>query len=153
MGSLLNNAEKADFQKAFDSLHDTFARDIYIFKEAKKVVISTNSNFNPIYNQNSSSTQTVTNQVQSGTFKARIKYDTNMAEDFMVSDNVDAQLKVKMAQGMVRVKLEKTGYEYIKDAKRIELDGRRFSIESDPRPHGLFAPTYYTFFLKPTDTV
>tara|TARA_Y100000310_G_C20474238_1_gene711592 strand:+ start:305 stop:766 length:462 start_codon:yes stop_codon:yes gene_type:complete len=152
MSSLLNDSEKADFQKAFDSLHDTFARDIHIFKEAKKVVIATNENYNPIYNQNSSSIKTITNQVQSGSFKARIKYDTNMEEGFMASDDVDSQLKVKMPQGMVRIKLEKTGYEYIKEAKRVELDGRRFSIESDPRPHGLFSPTYYTFFLKPTDS-
>ena len=151
MASLLTTAQKAALQSAFDDIHDTFARDIYIYKEAKKISISTNPNYNPIYDKNSSLSQSVTRQVQKQTFKARIMYDTDRAEPYLASPEIDSQLKIRVPDGTVRIKLAKDGYEYIKGAKRIELDGRKFSIESDVRPHGLFDPTYCTFFLLPTE--
>ena len=152
MASLLTSAQKAALQSAFDSVHDTFARDIYIFKEAKNVTISTSPNYNPIYGQNSNLPDTVTREVQSGVFQARILYNTDRAEPFVTAPQIDHQLKLKVPDGSVRIKLDKDGYEYIKKAKRVDFDGRRFSIESDVRPHGLFKPTYYTFFLLPTDS-
>ena len=96
MASLLTAAEKAALQSAFDDLHDTFARDIYIFKEAKNVVMSTNPNYNPIYNQNSSLSQTVTKEVQKKTFRARIMYDTDRLEPYVSSPDIDSQLKLKV---------------------------------------------------------
>jgi hypothetical protein len=152
MGSLLTASQKAALQSTFNDLHDTFARDIYIFKDAKNIVMSTNPNFNPIYNQNSSLTTTISKEVQSKVFKARIMYDTDRVEPYVSSPEIDSQLKLKIPDGSVRIKLEKDGYEYIKGAKRLEFDGRRFSIASDVRPHGLFEPTYYTFFLLPTES-
>tara|TARA_R110002110_G_scaffold344448_3_gene554452 strand:+ start:103 stop:561 length:459 start_codon:yes stop_codon:yes gene_type:complete len=151
MATLLTLADKASLQSAFNDLHDTFARDIYIFKEAKKITISTSPTFNPIYGQSSSLPQTVTNQVQSGTFKARITYDTDRTEPYISSPEIDSQLKLRVPDGTVRIKIDKNGYEYVKTAKRLDFDGRRFTVESDVRPHGLFEPTYYTFFLLPTE--
>ena len=56
------------------------------------------------------------------------------------------------ANSMVRIKLKIEDYQYIKDAKRIELDGRMFHVESDPRAHGLFDKVqFYTLFLRPTE--
>jgi hypothetical protein len=43
------------------------------------------------------------------------------------------------------------GYEYVREAKRVELDGRRFSIKSDGKPLGMFGPQYYEFILIPMD--
>jgi hypothetical protein len=40
-------------------------------------------------------------------------------------------------------------YEYIKDARRFDLDGKRFVLNSSFRPHGLFDNKYYTLYLKP----
>ena len=151
MASLLTSAQKAALQKSFDAVHDTFARDIYIFKEAKNVTISTTPNYNPIYGENTKLEKTVTRQVQSGVFQARILYNTDSNEPYVTAPQIDSQLKIKVPDGSVRIKVNKEGYEYIKKAKRVDFDGRRFSIESDVRPHGLFEPNYYTFFLLPTD--
>jgi len=151
MASLLTTAQKAALQSAFDDIHDTFARDIYIFKEAQNISISTNPNYNPIYDKNSSLSQTFTKQVQKQSFSARIMYNTDRAEPYLSAPDIDSQLKLRVPDGTVRIKLDKDGYDYIKEAKRIEFDGRRFTIESDVRPHGLFEPTYYTFFLLPTE--
>ena len=38
-------------------LHDTFARDIVVYKEAKKVIINTDSNYNYLYGSSGKSTQ------------------------------------------------------------------------------------------------
>ena len=151
MASLLTSVQKAALQSAFDDVHDTFARDIYIFKEAKKIVISTDPNYNPIYDKNSSLSKTVTKEVQKQTFQARVMYNTDRAEPYISAPEIDSQLKLKIPDGTVRIKIDQAGYNYIKGSKRIELDGRRFTIESDVRPHGLFEPTYYTFFLMPTE--
>jgi hypothetical protein len=40
-------------------------------------------------------------------------------------------------------------YNYIKDARRFDLDGKRFVLNSSFRPHGLFDNQYYTLYLKP----
>ena len=151
MASLLTTAQNAALQSAFNDLHDTFAREIYIYKEAKRVVLATTPTFNPIYQQNLTQQEVVERQIQSGMFSARISYDTDRAESYVTSPEIDSQLKLRMPDGYVRIKLEKTGYEYIKEAKRVEFDGRKFSIQSDVRPHGLFQPTHYTFFLSPTE--
>ena len=54
---------------------------------------------------------------------------------------------------MVRIKLKIEDYQYIKEAKRIEFDGRMFRVESDPRAHGLFdVVQFYTLYLRPIET-
>jgi hypothetical protein len=151
VSSLLNSTQKAALQAAFSDLHDTFARDIYVYKEAQTTVISTSPNYNPIYQENKNQSQTVSRKVVAQTFKARITYDTDRIQDNVTSPEIESQLKIKLPNGYVRIKVAKDGYEYLKGSKRVEFDGRKFSIQSDVRPHGLFVPTYYTFFLLPTE--
>jgi len=151
MANLLTHAQKAALQSAFNDIHDTFARDIFIYKEAQVTILSTNPNYNPIYQQNSNQSQTVSRKVIKSSFKARITYDTDRSQSVLTSPEIDSQLKLKMPDGYVRIKVANDGYEYLKDAKRVEFDGRKFTIESDVRPHGLFEPTFYTFFLLPTE--
>jgi len=151
MASLLTSAQKTALQSAFNDLHDTFAREIYIYKEAQTTVISTSPNYNAIYKQNNNQSQTVSRKVVVKTFKARITYDTDRSQSTLTSPEIDSQLKLKMPDGYVRIKVGGDGYNYLKDSKRVEFDGRKFTIESDVRPHGLFEPTFYTFFLLPTE--
>jgi len=151
MASLISAAQKAAFQSAFNDLHDTFARTIYIYKEAQSTVISTNPKYNSIYQQNQSRSQVVSRKVVSSSFQARITYDTDRSQSNLTSPEVESQLKLKLPDGFVRIKVAKDGYEYLKDAKRVEFDGRKFTIESDVRPHGLFQPTHFTFFLLPIE--
>ena len=85
-------------------------------------------------------------------FKARIRYDTDRSLEYF--GETDTQVKVNRvdANSMVRVKLKIEDYEYIKDAKRVEFDGRMFHVESDPRPHGLFdVIQFVTLFLRPIE--
>ena len=154
MGSLLSDSEKDALQNAFNDIHDTFARPIYYFKEAKTVVLNTSPSYNPIYGQTTNQSpqqRTIKNVVQSGQFSARITYDTDRAESYVTSPEIDSQLKLRLPDGYVRIKVDASGNDIIQKTKRVDFDGRRFSVESDVRPHGLFKPTYYTFFLTPTE--
>lgn len=152
MASFLDDQEKKGLQDVFSHLHDTFSRPIYYFKEAKTVVLSTNPGFNPIYQQNvAPQSKTIKKVTQSGSFNARIQYDTDKSESFVSSHEIDSQLKLRLPDGYVRIKVNSDGYQQLKSSKRLEFDGRRFSVESDVRPHGLFQPSYYTFYLLPVD--
>lgn len=90
----------------------------------------------------------VSREPQYKTIKARIDYGSPMNEDALAANPIDNKLKVMIPEGVVRIKLDKDGYDYIIGAKRIDLDGKRFFIDSAVRPHGLFDPKFYTFFLK-----
>ena len=149
MASLLTNAEKTTMNEAMDALHDTFARDVQRIKEAKKPVTSPNSQFNSVYGTAGSSTSLVY-ETQSGTYKARVQY-LRQDEEYFSDSQLDSQLKIKIPAGSVRLKVSGDAHDYLKDAKRIQLDDRRFTIFSDYRPHGLFDSRYYTYYLKPID--
>jgi hypothetical protein len=152
MVEFLSPSDRADIAANLLNLHDTFGRDIIVYKEAQKVIISTDPNYNYLYNTAGAQTNSVENVPVKKVFKARIRYDTDRSLEYF--GDTDAQVKVSKpdANSMVRIKLKIEDYQYIKDAKRIELDGRMFHVESDPRAHGLFDEVqFYTLFLRPTE--
>ncbi|MBL69575.1 MAG: hypothetical protein CMO74_14235 [Verrucomicrobiales bacterium] len=152
MSSFLSDAAKSIIASQFNNLHDTFSRDIVVYKEAQKVVISTDPNYNYIYNQTSESTSSVTNVPQKQVFKARIRYDDNRDTEYFGEFGTSTKISRVDSGSRVRIKLKKVDYDYIRDAKRIEFDGRMFLVDSDPRPHGLFDVDFYTLYLKPVET-
>ena len=150
MASLISNAEKNTLNGVLRDVHDTFSRDIAIIKEAQKTVSTPSSSFNSVYGT-AGSTTSIVNVTQSGTFKARVKYFNQEEQYFSSEADVDSQLKIKMPAGSVRIKVSGDAHSYLKDAKRVQFDDRRFTIFSDYRPHGLFDARYYTYYLKPID--
>lgn len=150
MGSLISDSDKEKFESAIDSIHDTFARDIKFIKDAKKIILSTDPNYNYLYNNVKGQVSSVQRKITEATFKARIAYVGRQNED-LFDGETRAQIKVDKHVGEVRIKVAKDGYQYLKETKRCEFDGRKFTLISDEMPHGLFSPRYYTFYLKPVD--
>ena len=150
MGSLINDSDKERFQAVFADMHDTFARDIKLIKDAKRVILSTDPNYNYLYNNVRGQVASVKYKIIEKTFKARILYIGRQNED-LFDGEASAQIKVDKHVGEVRIKVDAEGYSYLKDTKRCEFDGRKFSVISDEMPHGLFTPHFYTFYLKPVD--
>lgn len=150
--SLLSSSEKEQLNAIISDVHATFARPITVYKEASQVVIVTDPNFNPIYDTAGQTTSIVNTPVYH-TFNVRIQYNHDITKDYWseATSNVDfnAQLKIPLVVGMVRIKMEAADYDYIKDAKRFDIDGRRFTLNSSFRGHGLFDNQYYTILLKP----
>ena len=149
MASLLTTAEKTTLNEAMEALHDTFARDIQIIKEAVKTVSTSSAQFNSVYG-NAGATTSLVYTPQSGSYKARVQY-LRQDEDYFSDSQLDSQLKIKMPAGSVRIKVSGDAHDYLKDAKRVQFDDRRFTIFSDYRPHGLFDARYYTYYLRPID--
>lgn len=151
--SLLSDSEKTQLNAALEDVHATFARPIVVYKEASHVVINTDPNFNPLYNTAGQTTSIVSTPVYE-TFNVRIQYNYDIRRDYWSesTSNVDfaAQIKVPENVGLVRIKMLASDYEYFKEAKRFDLDGRRYSLTSSFRGHGLFDSQYYTIYLKPT---
>lgn len=150
MGSLISDSDKEAFQSVFDDIHDTFAREIKFIKDAKKVILSTDPNYNYLYNNVKGQVSSVKYNIIEKTFKARILYIGRQNEDLFDAE-AGAQIKVDKHVGEVRIKVNAEGYSYLKDTKRCEFDGRKFTVITDEMPHGLFVPHFYTFYLKPVD--
>lgn len=149
MPSYFNSEEKEIFESVMQNMHDTFARSIFAYKESKKIIISTDPNFNYLYN-NVRGVKQVLNKTQFKAIKARIMYMDKQSEVSYDAD-VGAQIKVSHDIGEVRIKLDAEGHDYLKDAKRIEIDGRLMFKVTDVKKHGLFSPKFFTYYLRPTD--
>ena len=73
MANLLSDADKEKLGNVFQDLHDTFSRDILVYKEAKKVVINTTMEHNPIYGEyarSDSAVQSTSLTVPNGSFES-----------------------------------------------------------------------------------
>ncbi len=149
MSSFLSDAQKLALSQQFNKLHDTFARDVVVYKDAKRVIINTDPNYNYLYNH-TGGTESVQNVPQKQTFKVRIQYSDNNNNEYFGEFN--SATKIQRPDSRVRIKMKIEDYDYIKDAKRFEFDGRLFLLDSDPRFHGLFDVHFCTIYLKPIES-
>jgi hypothetical protein len=149
MASFLTAAQKATYEAVMQNMHDTFARTIYAYKESQKVIVSTDPNFNYLYN-NVKGVNEIVRKTQFSALSARVLY-MDKQNEVMFDSEVNSQIKVQHDIGEVRIKLDADGYAYFKDAKRVEIDGRLFFKVTNVRKHGLFRPKFFTYYLRPTD--
>jgi hypothetical protein len=151
MPSLINLSRQNKVISALADLHDTFSREITVYKNAKKIAISSSPQYNSIYG-NAGAATSIDYETVSSTFMARIYYLKLEEEHFAdSSSNKGSQNKIIMPQGSVKIVVDPEGYQYIKEARKVEFDGITFSIRSDGNPMGLFSNQYYEFFLTPID--
>ena len=127
--SLISTSERAALNSVIDDIHETFARNITVYKEASKVVIITDPNFNPLYDSGEGTTSYVNTPVYK-TFKARIQYEDDIGKRYWSDANMQSQIKVDAIVGTVRLKISAEDYDYIKDAKRFDVDGKRYVLNS-----------------------
>lgn len=146
--SLLTSTEKAALAAVFDDIHETFAREITVYKEASTVVIITDPNYNPLYKTAGQTTSIINTPVYK-TFKARIQYQDDVGKKYWSEQGLNSQIKLEAVVGTVRLKIDQDAYDYVKDARRFDVDGKRYVLNSTFRPHGLFDIQYYTLYLKP----
>jgi len=153
MAGFLTDDQKTEIRAIFDQVHDTFARTITVFKIGQRVTIASSPTYNALYKQQSANTSTTE---VSSTFSARINYvamdGTLLRDSSSDSDFAAGQDKAILPTGSVLIKVGADGYAYIREAKRVEFDGRRFSIKSHGKPIGMFGPQYYEFLLIPMDS-
>lgn len=155
MSSLFNATEKAELDALINDVSDTFARPLVLIKSAEQVVVSDNPNHSFVFSQAPTNSVTEVTPI-TGYFSGRIWYEQRQPTDFLKAFGVGQsrggdQLPNHLNNGMARLKLEPSGAAFMADTKRVQFDGFTFTIESTPRPHGLFTPKFYTYWLKQTN--
>ena len=146
--SYISATQKSFINSAMDDIHETFSREITVIMNPTVVIISTSPTYNSFYKRDLDNTSYSSLTPQSFTFKARIKYVSN---DQGVFPGTLDQQKVIYPIGSVKIKVQYDAYVKLKEARKVDLDGRRYSIASDYKPYGMFGPQYYSFFLSPVD--
>jgi len=154
MASFLNDQILNAITNSLFRMHDTFSRKIYVFKNPEKTIVATNSNYNGLYKRNTSgSRDNIQNTMIVKEFMARIYYDSENQE-YLAAEGLDqkgSQNKIILSKGEVRIVVTVEAYLYIKDARRIDLDGRVFAIKSGGNHSGFPRNQFYHFHLTPID--
>ena len=113
--------------------------------------LSNRSQYNGVYGRTGGGSSTSTTRTSvSHTIKARIKY-INAREQNLADGNINSQLDIELIDGSVRITVDADGFAILKEAKRCEFEGRKYTIESKGNPTGIFGPQYYHFFLSPIE--
>lgn len=145
MSDLIPSDDKIKYDKIFDDIHDTFGREITIFKKEKKIFIATDSTYNALYSRikNQAGSDKVVEVIK---IKARIAYAGNF--EFLRQNSENEILGIDIPSDHIRIKLNEEGYNLIRQATDVEVDGELFNVNSDAAKSGMFSVKYYNLLLK-----
>ena len=145
MASLLTAAEKSAVQSALSDMHDTFARDIYVYvKETSSVPVELN--YNPLYKRRKDVSKISSeNTLTQYTYSARISYKPEQKEDII---DGNGQMNLIASEWQVRVKVKGDAYEKNKICSRIEVDNQLYIVDGDAKVIGPFDAQFYSISLK-----
>jgi len=149
MTNYFSAADRAQIAAVFDNVHTTLGQTITAYKDAESTIVVMSPAYNSIYGTGGSSPSTITKTAVSREISARVRYISGDEELFL--SKAGAQLKIPLPHGSVRLKVNASDKDFLKEAKRVEFDGIRYSITSDPLGIGPFSPEYFSFFLTPID--
>ena len=143
MGSLISQAQKAAFSSVFEDIHSTFERNIWIYRQANRVSISTSQEFNFAY-RDSPQFQgfDFSTSVVSGIFGARIRWNDPAKEQNW------KEIDPKIPGNICRLKLRPESLPFVSGASSIWVDGKPCEIIGNIRPHGLIDIQFYTIFVR-----
>lgn len=143
--SLISPTTKLYLKNQLNKVVETFEIDLVFFEDAGYLNLSSAEDFMHVFGRpqaNSSSNKTP----NSSTIKARVFFlsgqDTEPS-NFTRTDNI----RLAISASKVRIKLRAEDYEGFKDAKIIKVYGSDFSVDSEPRKHGLFSDDFVTLIL------
>jgi hypothetical protein len=144
--NLVDNISKDFYQAAIDDIHDTFAREVFVWKEPKRtVVISNQDDFNYFYRNESQRAAEESFVQVTGAFPIRIAWiDPEKIISFRENEDIRPDIKGNMC----RLKMKPDAYEFLKDSVKINVDSRDCEIVGFSKPHGLIDVKYVTMYLK-----
>lgn len=148
--SYLSDAAKTILGDQFNNLHETFARPIVIWKTAQQTIISTNPDTNYMFAGAPGNSDTTAVQ-QSGVFNARVLYGKKTPLNEFNAGRVGEgamQNNLYLQEGEVRIKLDPTGAAFLAGCERVTFDNMIFNVQTSRRPHGLFNPNFYDYYLQ-----
>ena len=140
MPSLFTDDEKAQIETLFDSIHDTYKRTVYLWKK-ESTVANLASNDNPLYDRDSSTPSGLESLVKYE-ISARI-WDAKWNKEELLDDT-----GLTSSEGVLRLKVDSTSLELLKNAVVVEVDGESYSIVSNSHFVGPFLGNYFKVYLK-----
>jgi len=150
-----SSSTRRKIESLFDNAHDTFGRTVTAYKDAENTVTLTTPQYNSIYGTAGRFPLSTSKTVVSSTFTARIRYIKNTEENLEKAETskTNSQFKLSLPEGTVRIKVASDGKVFIQDAKRIDLDGKRYRLLNDSFPElvSTYTPKYFAFYLAPID--
>ena len=146
---LIDEAMRAEIRSALEDVHETFAREIKIFKRKAEVFVSTTSTYNALYSRLKKNQKKPLYKVEEFTAKARIDYVDKQEKSAL--GGLNAQVNVPLPEGMIRLKIDETGFSHLKTASSVEIDGDLYELISDSAKTGPFQVHYFVMYLKRKD--
>lgn len=153
MSSYLNENILSAVSNSLFRMHDTFSRKIYVFKQAEKTIISTSPNYNSIYGRTSAGTKgNIEYDMVVEEYYARVYY-IQEDQEYLAREGSQngSQNKIILPKGSIRIVVTLNAYNALKEAKRVDVDGRVFAIKSGGNHSGFPANDFYHFHLTPID--
>lgn len=147
MASLVNDDDKLQIEQALVDVFDTFKRTLTVYLEPARVVVVSDPSYNP-YFSSPQDQQSVENVPQPITIYGTIRHKDKQTYQFIKGD--DSQIKVKNALGECRIDVQASDAQTLFGAKAFTVDGFNYTLNGAPRPHGMFEPAFYTFYLERT---
>ncbi len=147
--NLVNDGMRKRIRSALEDVHETFAREITIFKRKTETFVSSGSStYNALYNRLKNEQKTL-GKVTQLKVKARIDY-IDRQEKSNVS-GINAQVNVPIPDGSVRLKIDSAGHAVLKTSTKVEIDGQLYELISDSAKTGPFSVQYYVMYFKRKD--
>lgn len=142
---LLSSGVFAQARKILNDVHETLSRDVFIYKKAEQVYVTEDSGFIFGYPESQETSGFI---VTSGTFRGRVWYpDKNIGQPF---NSPGLDIKDEVHRGLVRLRLDASGADFIKFAPKITIDNDEYQEVTDFRKHGFFDTAWTDFWLKKT---
>ena len=145
MPSLLTNDEVNSITGAFGDVFDTFAKQVTVWKEPKKVVSDLNLNFLYGYEDDASSSATVTYEAISGIYSGLVSRqgkkgdeDGHYSAGFFLPDN------------QIRLKVEEGARNFINSGinERVVIDTKSYNIVGKEQQTDFLTKKYFVFLLE-----
>lgn len=152
MSSLIGPSAKAILENAAQQVFDTYKRPFTLYIEAATANISTNPNYSR-FGQHDQNVFNPAVNPQAFVVSGTIYYPNQQPWDYVEPQSRTnyQQDKLRESFGQVRIKVDPSGYALMQGVKLVNLDGFNFKLVQNARPHGMFTPQRYTFYLVKVD--
>jgi hypothetical protein len=145
MPSFVTDAEKLAWSSEFDNLHQTFARDVVIYRNPQRVDVVTTNDYIYAYRDFKQGQNMQYNTIPvSGTFGMRIQWLDPKNEKNLPID-------IKVPGEACRLKMKKDAYDFLSGCQSFYIDGVSCEIVGAPKMHGLFNVDFYTLYVRRRD--
>lgn len=143
--SFLSDSQREEVRSQLIALHNELSRNISVFQAEKQTFISTDESYSGAYKKSFGDKEVEYSEQE---IKARIYYkDTNL-DTFEV---LDANISTAAVDGQCLIRVEEQGYEIMKYAEKVIVDGKEMKVISSSKPvgNGVFNGLFWDFLLEP----